>query len=167
MWSAVAGAGRLGPVMRRIALVLACFALVACGQKASEVADSVDRGPGPSDPLGAALHRVVVARMGRLEEIGRERRGQLGAGLAEEALVLHGGYCYVLVAQAEPSAGELSLRLLDNRNEPIHVDRERGSMASLGLDEQLCTETPMSVRLELGSTGRGAYALRIFRATAM
>ncbi len=154
-------------VRHRLLLVTALLAASACKPEA-EVAEAViDRGPGPTDPLGAALHRVVRARAGRLEEIGTERRGTLGQGLAEEALVLHGGYCYAIFVQAEPSAGELALRLLDDRHEPINVDTERGASAILGLAEPLCAERATPVRLELDADSGGAYALRIFRATAI
>lgn len=141
--------------------------LAACGAPEAPAAERVDRGAGPQDPLGAALHRVVVARAGRLEEVGRERRGALGGGQTEEALVLHGGYCYAIFAQVPDAAGDLSLRLLDDRSEPVQVDRERGPSAILGLAEQLCVEAPTPVRLEIGSTSPGPYALRVFRATAM
>lgn len=154
----------------RTLLVLAALSADSCAPRARPL-PHLDRGPGPnagSDPLGAALHRDVVARSGMLEEVGAMQRGVLGAdGAAERALLLEAGYCYALFAHADPSVGELRLRLMDSNRDPRQLDRERGAAATLGLDDPICPEPTGEFSLELRGEHGGAYAYRVFRSLAL
>ncbi|MFO0696782.1 MAG: hypothetical protein U0230_24640 [Polyangiales bacterium] len=155
------------------ALLLAlAAALPGCeAPRAAREAPRVDRGPAPDparDPLGARLHRAVVERAGESEEVGTIVRGRMDVGhSADQGVLLYGGYCYSIFVEAEPSAGELQLRLVDTNGDPIVVDREHGASATLGLADPLCPERPAEYHLQISSTRGGAFAMRTFRAPAM
>ncbi len=157
--------------MARVLLSTVLLAFVAaCGSTEREL-PRVDRGPGPSaeaDPLGAALHRDVVARAGLMEEVGEAAVGTLNAdGSGERSLILQAGYCYGILARVEDGSGELRLRIVDSNGDPRQLDRETGGGASIGLDEPLCPEPTTEYRLDLRAERAGRYALRLFRMQAI
>lgn len=131
----------------------------------------VDRGPAPDptrDPLAARLHATVLQRAGETEEVGTIVRGRMASGnSADQGVLLYGGYCYSVFVEAEPTAGEVRLRLVDTNGDPIVVDRERGSSAMLGLADPLCPERPAEYHLQISSEHGGPFVMRMFRAPAM
>lgn len=146
------------------------LSLLALGCSGKDVAmPRLDRGPGPNaatDPLGAALHRDLVARGGAMEPFEPLRRGRLHEdGSAEESLILPAGFCYAIFARAADSAGGLTIRLVDSNGDPRQLDHESSPAADIGMTEPLCPDPTTEFRFELRAPHAADYVVQVLRAS--
>jgi hypothetical protein len=147
------------------------LSIAACGEDApptTQAPPTVDRGPGPSaesDPVGATLHRQVVAHALDFEEVGTTITGELDEGATHtHALILIGTWCYRIFAQGGPDMADLELELVDPNGVPAQHDPEEGPSASLGIEDGLCPYYAGRYTLKVrAGRGQGGYALRVFR----
>ena len=130
-------------------------------------------GPAPdrtSAPLSTAVYENARTHATKAMRPTTElTRGTLDAGGTHDApLVLIGTQCYVVVAAAEDSVGELDLVLFDPQGAPALRDADRGSRAVLGARHPICPMVPGTYRLQVrAQEGAGAFAFRVYQAPSI
>lgn len=149
--------------MTRSIAILMVLALAGCDDYRPPPAPQ-DPDPMPADPLEAQIRQRAPTDAPYMQRRDDARHFTVGEGQpASFALILAGGLCYKVLAQADDGVSELDLFLYREDGVLVQEDANHGSGAVLGTVQPICPQDPASVRVELRAAhGHGEVAAQLY-----
>jgi hypothetical protein len=149
--------------MTRSTALLLVLALAGCDGYEPPPAPP-DPDPMPADPLEARIRQRAPTDAPYMQRREDARHFTIAEGQsASFALIVAGGLCYKVLAQADEGVSELDMMLYREDGVLVQEDTTHGSGAVLGTAQPICPQDPASLRVELRAVhGHGAVAAQLY-----